>query len=151
VQFFKKGSLVPNYGINYEKQQSLGRFLYDQGRAIPTSSPPPGMDLNDFLNDPLTTFKIPTSQQEIDRYVNSITELTQSEKAALQAKITVLGDDQRIVGFEVGQKETTITKADGSIEPNPGFDLQDNIFIVTSDVFEKKFDSEGKEIKKDEY
>lgn len=157
VQFFKKGSLIPSYGINYETQKTLGRFLYDQGRAIPISNPPEGITpeaLAAFLKDPNTRFKIPTSQQEIDNYANSVN-LTPSEKA----KFKVLENDQRIVGFEVGQKYTdrsnpdpitgeTTRSPDGK---NPGFDLQDNIFIVTSDVFEKKFDAQGKEIKKDEY
>jgi Tfp pilus assembly protein PilW len=149
VQFFKRGSLVPNYGINYEGQKTLGRFLYDQGRAIPTSNPPAGKTLEEFLNDPLTEFKIPVSQREIDDYVNS-TNLTPSEKAAAKAKFKVLENDQRIVGFEVGQKYTDKNNDGISItgDKNPGFDLQDNIFIVTSDVFEKKFDTEGKEIKK---
>lgn len=147
VQFFKKGSLVPNYGINYEDQKSLGKFLYDQGRAIPTSDIPAGKTLEEFLNDPETNFKIPASEQDINDYVDSLTGLTADEKIAEKAKFKILEDDQRIVGFEVGQTETTITKDDGSTEPNPGFDLQDNIFIVTSDIFKKKFDADGKEIK----
>jgi hypothetical protein len=147
VQFFKKGSLVPNYGINYEDQKSLGKFLYDQGRAIPTSNVPAGKTLEEFLNDPETDFKIPASEQDINDYVDSLTGLTADEKIAEKAKFKVLEDDQRIVGFEVGQTETTITKDDGSTEPNPGFDLQDNIFIVTSDIFKKKFDADGEEIK----
>lgn len=37
----------------------------------------------------------------------------------------VLGDDQRIIAFEIGQ----------DVKGNNGFDLQDNIFVVTSEAF----------------
>ena len=46
-----------------------------------------------------------------------------------------LKPDQRIIAFEIGQDyqdENT---------NNSGFDLQDNIFVVTSDAFEKQFES----------
>ena len=42
----------------------------------------------------------------------------------------LLGNDQRIIAFEIGQDE----------KGNSGFDLQDNIFVVTSEAFaENKF------------
>ena len=41
--------------------------------------------------------------------------------------------DERIIGFEIGQTENPDT--------NPGFDLQDNIFIVSSDAFKQKYDT----------
>ena len=57
-----------------------------------------------------------------------------------------MGDDQRIIAFEVGQKysDKSNPDANGITTPspdgkNPGFDLQDNIFVVTSDIFKKKF------------
>lgn len=43
-----------------------------------------------------------------------------------------LKPDERIIGFEIGHTTNPTT--------NPGFDLQDNIFIVKSDAFAKKYD-----------
>lgn len=123
VQFFKQGYNVPNYGGNELGQKTLGKFLYDKGWAIP----PIGTT---NLNDRATNFKIPSSQAEIDAYVNSLTSLTEAQKTAEKARLKVLGEDQRIIGFEIGVHTNTT---------QPGFDLQDNIFVVTSDVFKKKF------------
>ena len=45
-------------------------------------------------------------------------------------EIINISDSERIIAFEVGQESTATNQ--------PGFDLQDNIFILTSDVFSKK-------------
>ena len=126
VQFFKKGFNIPNYGgydageDGYDPskgdQKSLGQFLYDKGLAIPVGGGDPNLIA--------TTFKLPDSS-ELATYLAS-SGLTDAEKA----KFKTLGDDQRIIGFEMG------THADTT---QPGFDLQDNIFVVTSNVFKKKF------------
>ena len=47
-----------------------------------------------------------------------------------QYQIKGLNDSERIVAFEVGQEHTATDQ--------PGFDLQDNIFILSSDVFSEK-------------
>ncbi|MGL5077886.1 MAG: hypothetical protein ACRDBG_18950, partial [Waterburya sp.] len=49
--------------------------------------------------------------------------------------------DQRIIAFEVGQKYPDKGNNNEVLpnNENPGFDLQDNIFVVTSDVFKTKF------------
>lgn len=122
VQFFKKGFVVPNYGSSELGQQTLGRFLYDKGWAIPQNGGDP--------NVRATTFKIPTSVTEINTYVDSLISLTEVERTAEKARLKLLGEDQRIIGFEIGDHASTT---------EPGFDLQDNIFIVTSDVFKKTF------------
>lgn len=144
VQFFKKGYSIGDYGgydanndgvitIPYDAdgdgtisaaegagtndQPPLGRFLHSKGLAIPdpiTANP----------NLPGTNFKIPNDQTELDAYLS-----TSGLSATEKAKYRVLGEDQRIVGFEMGQTDTT----------HPGFDLQDNIFIVTSSKFAEKF------------
>ncbi len=101
-------------------QQSLGRFLYDQGLAIPVGGGDP--------NNITTTFRLPTAS-ELESYLAS-SSLTAAEKAEFKT----LGDDQRIIGFEMGDR-TDSTR--------PGFDLQDNIFIVTSNVFKKKFPADS--------
>ncbi len=130
VQFFKQGSSVPNYGSNELGQKTLGRFLYDKGWAIIdlANNTTTGTQA-EILNNRNTKFKIPTSVAEINTYVDSLS-LTASEETAQKARLKLLGEDQRIVGFEIGVHASTT---------EPGFDLQDNIFIVTSDVFEKKF------------
>ncbi|MGL6338602.1 MAG: hypothetical protein ACRC80_05600, partial [Waterburya sp.] len=140
IQFLKKGSTVPSYGGIYEGQKSLGKFLYDQGRAIPKNAPSAGTTLEDFLKDSNTEFIIPKTNEDIDL----LTFLTQQKKDELKLKL--LGDDQRIVAMEVGQLDPKQDNKGQPLDPNPGFDLQDNIFIVTSDIFRKKFDASGQEI-----
>ena len=127
VQFFKKGSTVPNYGGynadggSYDPSQgdqlSLGQFLYSKGLAIPVSGGNP--------NDTGTTFELPQDDIDLANYL-ATTSLTDAEKA----KFKVLGNDQRIIAFEMGNHADT---------SQPGFDLQDNIFVVTSNAFKKKF------------
>lgn len=112
-------------------QPSLGKFLYDQGFAIPINGGNP--------NSLTTEFKIPTTNQEITDFL--ATSAASSLTAAQRSAFNLLGDDQRIVAFEVGQRYPDKNNDGSSITSgkNPGFDLQDNIFIVTSDVFKKKF------------
>ena len=45
--------------------------------------------------------------------------------------INNLGDSERIVAFEIGWENSS----------QPGFDLQDNVFLMRSDLFSKKFES----------
>ncbi|NJO97022.1 MAG: hypothetical protein HC764_14200 [Pleurocapsa sp. CRU_1_2] len=72
-----------------------------------------------ILNDSNTEFIIPTAEQ-----------LASRSNLPTGKVIKVLGKDQRIIAFEIGDHDNA---------GEPGFDLQDNIFIVTSGVFEKKF------------
>jgi type II secretory pathway pseudopilin PulG len=139
VHFFKQGFNIPTkykgydankngvYEPNEGDQRSLGRFLFEKGLAIPDGDP----DLSD------TTFKLPTPS-ELQSYLNA-SNLSAAEKLRFKA----LGDNQRIIAFEVGQlyPDKNNDGIDSTGGKNPGFDLQDNIFIVTSDVFKKKFDS----------
>jgi Tfp pilus assembly protein PilW len=138
IQFLKKGNIpvLGGYTANpsaplADDQPSLGRFLYDKGMAIisPTNTTidDPATPVNEILSNPLTQFIIPTPDQ-----------LAQSNLTAAQKNdFTLLEDDQRIVAFEIGQTSSTLPNG----QPNPGFDLQDNIFVVTSDVFKTKFES----------
>jgi Tfp pilus assembly protein PilW len=114
VQFLKAGSTIPVHGGNAFSQDSLGKFLYDKGYARLVSG----------------TLGSPTAQYAM---ISS----TDTTTTGYPPNHKVLGNDQRIIAFEVGQ--TNPTNNDGSA--NVGFDLQDNIFIVTSDVFKKKFAS----------
>jgi Tfp pilus assembly protein PilW len=155
VHFFKQGFDIPTeykgYDANkngvYEEadgdQRSLGRFLYEKGLATPNGDP----ELS------TTTFKLPT-RDDLKTYLESSTLETYLEALSTSKNLTgdqkqkfkddfknkfkVLGNDQRIIAFEVGQ---TSAKLEDGTTNNPGFDLQDNIFVVTSDVFKKKFNS----------
>jgi type II secretory pathway pseudopilin PulG len=134
VQFFKQGSSVPQYGTNALGQETLGKFLYNKGWAIIDSANNTTTGtLAEILNNRDTKFKIPSSVDDINaykNYIDSLASLTAEQKTAEKARLKLLGEDQRIIGFEIGVHADT-TK--------PGFDLQDNIFIVTSDVFKQKF------------
>ncbi len=145
VQFFKKGSSIPiTYGgfdANNDNdlsdpgdQASLGKFLFDQGLAIPKNTGDDPYASN-------TEFKILSTDAEKNSFLSSSTGLALT--AEQKAKFRVLEADERIIAMEIGQKYpdkkndlTAVTN-----DKNPGFDLQDNIFIVTSDVFKKKFNS----------
>ena len=153
VQFFKKGFNIPIYGgynpdggthdPSQGDQLSLGQFLYNKGLAIPVDGGDP--------NDIGTTFKLPEDDSELQTYLDSsaletylsdkYSNLSDAEKTvfnndveafktASKEKFKTLGDDQRIIGFEMGTHTDTT---------QPGFDLQDNIFVVTSSIFKKKF------------
>jgi hypothetical protein len=135
VQFFKKGYQVPVYGgydggttNTSDDQPSLGKFLYTKGLAIPLGGGDP--------NDPNTIFKIPSSSDELTSFLNA-SSLTPAQKKIFK----LLGDDQRIIAFEMGQLYSDKNNDGSAITGgrNPGFDLQDNIFVVTSSVFKKKF------------
>ncbi|MGL6345212.1 MAG: PulJ/GspJ family protein [Waterburya sp.] len=136
VQFLKKGP-VPQYGgyaadptdRSESAQRSLGLFLYDNHMAIVD----PDADADNAalpITDPKKKFIIPTAEQLEE------STLSEAEKMAF----VLLRDNQRIVGVEVGQNDPKKDNDGKDLDPNPGFDLQDNIFIVTSDIFEKKFD-----------
>jgi hypothetical protein len=144
VQFLKKGYSIPTIYGGYDAngdgdfndpgdQPSLGKFLYSKGLAIIDPANITTGTNTEILNNPSTKFLIPTYEQL------AASSLTTTQKSAFK----LLGDDQRIIAIEVGQIYSD-KKNDGTAitgNKNPGFDLQDNIFVVTSDVFKKKFNS----------
>jgi hypothetical protein len=144
IRFLKKGE-IPLFGgyvanpssPSENDQPSLGKFLYEKNMAIidPNYTWPTGKTLAQVLSDPNTKYIIPTTAQ-LDAYVTAATD-TKWDTTTKDNFIT-LGDDQRIVAFEMGQTNPKL--ADGTTS-NPGFDLQDNIFVVTSDAFSKKYPS----------
>ncbi len=132
------GTITVAEGFGSQDQPSLGRFLYSKGLAIPVNAA--DIDNSETLNNPITEFRIPTASELASFLASSAasTSLTSAERS----KFKLLGDDQRIIAIEVGQIYSD-KKNDGTAitgDKNPGFDLQDNIFVVTSDVFKKKFD-----------
>ena len=71
-----------------------------------------------------------------DRDQNSLEAFLQSKGYVDDSGQVTLEPNQRIIAFEIGQD------AEGTdASPNPGFDLQDNIFIMTSDAFLSSDDS----------
>jgi Tfp pilus assembly protein PilW len=126
------GTITVAEGFGSQDQPSLGRFLYSKGLAIPVTPAD--------ISNSTTEFKIPTAS-ELETFLAS-TEAS-SLSSAERSKFKLLGDDQRIIAIEVGQiysdKKNDLSAITGN--KNPGFDLQDNIFVVTSDVFKKKFNS----------
>jgi hypothetical protein len=97
-------------------QPTLGKFLYEKGFAIPE-----GYD---------TATLAALDESARNALINN---------PATVFKVTNLTDDQRIIAFEIGQDQPTTGSPPVA---NPGFDLQDNIFIVTSEVFKKTFHSD---------
>ena len=64
-----------------------------------------------------------------------------AELSSGEYKIINLEENERIIAVEIGQLQedgtSLITLPDG--DPNPGFDLQDNVFILSTDKFKQKF------------
>ncbi len=150
VQFLKRGTDVPSYGAydangdgiitigaGSDDQPSLGRFLFEQGLAIPKNGADPYNSATEFI--------VPDSSSNLQNFLGSSYGLALT--AAQKQNFKLMEDDQRIIAFEVGQIYPDKSNPDpitGLTTPspggkNPGFDLQDNIFVVTSDVFKKKF------------
>ncbi len=112
VKVFKQGTEVPDiggYDLNGdgdsddpEDQPSLGEFLAEQGYAY-------------LDND--GKYKM-YNQETYDQDTTN-------------PKKKLLGDNQRIISFEIGQNDKN----------HPGFELQDSIFVVTSDAFKTEFES----------
>ena len=81
-------------------RMSLGRFLYDNGYAELVNSGELSAIENDPNADPPSGYRITDNQD-------------------------VLGENERIIAFEIGHTDTT----------QPGFDLQDNVFILNHEAF----------------
>ena len=65
-----------------------------------------------------------------NRDQTSLEVFLQSKGYVDDSGVVTLEPNQRIIAFEIGQDQ-----AGTDVSPNPGFDLQDNIFLMTSDVF----------------
>ncbi len=120
VQFLKNGSPVPQLGA------------FDSNGDGDYSDPDDQPSLGKFLYDKGLAILDPTSP-------TTDTSLPEA-KFLITSDSSKLAADQRIIAFEVGQTNPYSDPPTNSI-PNSGFDLQDNIFIVTSDIFKKTFDS----------
>jgi type II secretory pathway pseudopilin PulG len=131
VQVFKNGSTIeknapisslanapargyPGYDFDNDgtaDRMSLGRFLYNKGYAKLTNP----SEISEIDPNNPNDYKDPSSGYTIKD----------------------LEPNERIIAFEVGHTDngTGTTDTDGDGEPSPGFDLQDNIFIMTHNAF----------------
>ncbi len=55
----------------------------------------------------------------------------------LDNSLIMLEDNERLITVEIGQAEVGSTLPDSS--PNPGFDLQDSLFILSTDKFDQEY------------
>jgi hypothetical protein len=108
VAMLKRGSVVPNYG-GYDA---------DANGVMDTGDQP---SLGEFLHTQSPSLATKTPTGALDAKGNPVYEYRITNE---------LKPDERIIGFEIGQTDTT----------KPGFDLQDNIFIVKSEAFSKEYD-----------
>ena len=97
-------------------RMSLGRFLYDNGYAEPIAAAN-SSEYNDFLD----TANINSTNYDPNADPPSGYVIT--------SDTNVLGENERIIAFEVGHTDTT----------QPGFDLQDNVFIMNHDAFDNDY------------
>ena len=105
VYIFKEGSEVPDVG---------GYDVDNDGIYEPNAGDQPS--LRDFLKDPNQDGNDNDAYVDDDGYI-------------IEGK---LKPNQRIVTFEIGQNSKFL---DDGTTPNPGYDFQDNMFIMTSDAF----------------
>ena len=119
IVMLKRGSIVPNYGG------------YDANNDGDTNDPGEQKSLGEFLLDK----GLATNTGSKDAPVYEIISIQEDGKP------TILGDDERIIAFEVGHEVSTADTTP-SDTTNPGIDYQDNIFVVQSSKFkEKQFDA----------
>ena len=108
VAMLKYGSVIPSYG-GYDVD-GVRNYDADGVRILASGDQP---SLGEFLFSKGLADKVGTGASATYTVNNKIK------------------SDERIIGFEVGQTDTT----------KSGFDLQDNIFIVSSDAFKQKYDT----------
>ena len=120
VRVYKKGSTLADYA-GYDDdpdtpggEDSLGEFLAAKGYAVPNGTTPDGKITYRLVND--------------------------SDYAA-NPTLNILGEKERLIAVEIGQALVG-DKIPGSGDPgvpNPGFDLQDSVFILSTEKFAEKY------------
>ena len=116
VKVYKKGSPLAYYdGYDDDTtiddgEQSLGEFLASKGYAVPDGTTPDGRTAYRLVND--TDY-------------------------AADPTLNILADNERIIAVEIGQALVGETLPDGT--DNPGFDLQDSVFILSTDKFAAEY------------
>ena len=130
VKVFKKGSIISldsvnegyddNSGDNFDAEDSLGKFLYEKGYAIKYGG----------------NYKLVTSY-EADNLssIGAVVFDVNGDGSADKDDLNVLKNTERIIAVEIGQVENGTTIGGN---PNPGYDLQDSVFILSTDKFAGK-------------
>ena len=120
VKVYKKGSALAKYdGYDddpgtLDGEDSLGEFLAAKGYAVPNGTTPEGKTTYRLVND---------------------------SDYALNPTLNILGEKERLIAVEIGQALVG-DKIPGSGDPgvpNPGFDLQDSVFILSTEKFAEKY------------
>ena len=116
VKVYKKGSTLADYdGYDDDPdtddgEDSLGEFLESKGYAVYDSA--------------------------TDRY-----RLVNDSDYAGDPTLNILADNERIIAVEIGQALVgdTLPGSGDPGDPNPGFDLQDSVFILSTDKFDQEY------------
>lgn len=109
VSMLKYGSVIPPYG-GYD---SDGVRVYDPTTGVRILGAGDQPSLGEFLHS------------------KGLADKTGTGATAIYTVNDKIKSDERIIGFEIGQTDTS----------KSGFDLQDNIFIVSSSAFKEKYSS----------
>ena len=70
-------------------------------------------------------------------YVSGQYRLVTQDDYDLDNSLIMLEDNERLITVEIGQAEIGTTLPNG--DPNPGFDLQDSLFILSTDKFYQEY------------
>ncbi|MEM9272314.1 MAG: hypothetical protein AAGA80_05035 [Cyanobacteria bacterium P01_F01_bin.143] len=126
VKIYKKGSTLATYDgyddddsdANYA-ESSLGEFLASKGYAVLDGG---GYRLVNDSDNLTTNPYVPTDPN-----------------VQVHPTLIKLDDNDRIIAVEIGQALVGDTFSNTTPPlPNPGFDLQDSVFILSTDVFAEK-------------
>lgn len=125
--------LYPGYDLDSDgiaDRPSLGRFLFEKGFAQPVATVG-SSEYIDFMSKAPQTLPDGTT----NTYYNASTYDPNFDPAS-GYEIVNLEDRERIVAMEIGQTDNGDTVDDGNDgNAHPGFDLQDNVFIMNHDIF----------------
>ena len=121
VKVYKQGSIISdingllgyddNTGDTFDAEDSLGKFLWKKGYAI------------------------------IDNGKYRIVKEGDTKVQSTDPDLVFLKHTERIIAVEIGQVQNdgTALKTLQNNEPNPGFDLQDNVMLFSMDKFEENY------------
>lgn len=117
-------------GVDHVKVYKKGSILADYS----------GYDDNTTdTNDPEDSLgKFLASKGYAVAYATDKYRLVNDDDYAADSSLKILDDNERIIAVEIGQALVGDTLPNTTI-PNPGFDMQDSVFILSTDKFDDKF------------
>ena len=126
IEYIKDGTEITLGGYDDDDstddgELSLGEFLAFKGYAVKDG----------------TKYRLVTESDLTDGDDNPVYDPDDNPDAS--EKLFKLEDKERIVAIEIGQVETGPMFEDGTTY-NPGFDLQDNVFILSIDKFDPNYE-----------